>query len=93
MVINKSMSNFFKDKNGKVVIGQSPNAPLWIAIVLWICVYIPIPVVQSFAKLAVIPVMLYWSYLEVFFGVNTFRKLLGIVVTIYYINKIWVMFL
>lgn len=66
------VSNFFKDKNGKVVIAQFPNWPLVLAIIFWILKF-PLGVIIS---------LIYWSYLEIVSGVNTFRKTLGIIVLV-----------
>ena len=91
--ISKFIKNFFKDKNGKVIITQSPNWPLWLAILLWTIALLPIPTIKLISAWMLIPTMLYWSYLEVFFGVNYFRKLLGIIVVVYFINKLFVLFI
>ena len=76
----------FQDQSGKVVIGQAPNAPLWIAIVITIIAKIPfIPGISYMSEWALLPVMLYWSYLEIFKGVNNFRRILGTIVGLYFI--------
>ena len=91
--ISNFIQNFFKDKNGKVIITQSPNWPLWLAIFLWVIALLPISAIKLFSAWMLIPTMLYWSYLEIFKGDNSFRRLLGIIVTIYFINKLFLLFI
>ena len=74
------MDNFFRDKNGRVVVWQTPNLPLW----LWIVSLLlgrwlhgtAHTLVSSAGNLA----LLIWAVLEVARGDSLFRRLLGTVV-------------
>ena len=78
---NSFLRDIFTDKKtGKIVVGQWPNTPLWIALILFILGTIQNSDIQLFAKVNLVPVMLYWSYLEIFKGDNAFRRILGLVV-------------
>ncbi|MBU0976417.1 MAG: hypothetical protein ABIE03_03705 [Patescibacteria group bacterium] len=70
---------FFKDKNGKVVIGQFPNISLIGGFVFMVLTQIKtseqIHSVFSFMSSAF---LFTWSYLELTQGVNYFRRMLGV---------------
>lgn len=90
--MSKKSSSFLRDiftdkKTGKIVVGQWPNTPLWIALGLFILGTIQNPDIQLFAKVNMVPVMLYWSYLEIFKGDNTFRRILGLIVAAIFIKN------
>jgi hypothetical protein len=76
--------NFFRDKHGKVVIWQNPNVPLWVWIVSTILVKI-LPYGQLNFAVALISFgsLFTWAWLEIFQGVNYFRRTLGAAVLIY----------
>ena len=76
------IQNIFKDKTGKIIIGQWPNWPIWLTLAFYILRFIPNRLIQSVSSLGVNLTLLYWSYLEITEGVNTFRKLIGISVAI-----------
>ena len=77
--ITHTLERFFKDKDGKVVIGQTPNAPILIwAVLLVVNLFLHNPhvgIVQNLFLFA-------WAYLELTEGVNYFRKTLGAVVLV-----------
>lgn len=77
------MQSIFKDKDGNVVIGQKPNAPIltWITLKLILLFKLPI-IVEGLLSLIAFGALFTWAWLEIFSGVNTFRKALGIVVMI-----------
>ena len=79
----KDLSQFFKDHEGRMVIAQFPNGPLWI----WLCAtileaykisFIPPFWISTIGLIAI----LYWAGLEIFQGVNGFRRCLGLLVAI-----------
>lgn len=86
--LNISFSNIFKDKSGRIVIAQKPNAPLLIAIAFYLLGFIPQETLQTISYWGVFITMLYWAYLEMTQGVNTWRKLLGIIVALYFLSKV-----
>lgn len=72
---------FFKDKDGKIVIWQSPNLPLigWVVFRVLSVVTHDKEISAGMSHLATL-LLFTWAYLEAKDGVNTFRRLLGIVV-------------
>lgn len=85
MPAKNPIKNFFTNKKGKLAVAQWPNTPLWTAVILWLIGLVPVSELQLFSQWAVIPVILYWAYLEIFFGDSSFRRLLGTVVALNYI--------
>ena len=78
---SKNMHSIWKDKHGKVVIVQHPNAPL----IVWFVSFLlaNLPMLSSYADLFEIIAfgsIFTWAWLEIVSGVNLFRRLLGIVV-------------
>jgi hypothetical protein len=74
------MLDFFKDKQGNYVIGQWPNKPLLVALGLNALQYYPNTIAQNISHWGVSIVLIYWAYLEIASGVNSWRKLLGSIV-------------
>ena len=76
-----SIKKFCSDKNGKLVLGQSPNLPIigWIAFKA-----ASIPVSDQRLKTGLESVatsfLFVWAYLEITEGDSNFRKLLGAVI-------------
>ncbi len=77
----KDISQFFKDPKGQIVIAQFPNGPLWV----WLGAtlleslkisFIPPLWISTIGLIAI----LYWAGLEIFQGVNGFRRCLGLLV-------------
>lgn len=78
---NTIIDRFFRDKAGRVVIGQKPNFPLIAWAILTVIAHFADPgtgqtIAQTLARLS----LLVWAALEIGQGVNGFRKLLGIIV-------------
>ncbi len=73
----KTFTNFFRDAQGRIVIAQWPNYPLWIAIV---CFFLTRLSIIGFWGLIIS--LLYWSFLEIVSGVNSWRRFLGFVVAL-----------
>lgn len=74
---------FFRDSEGNIVIGQKPNLP----ILIWLST----TALQSFnfggkiqtgLELVSFGILFTWAYLEIFQGVNYFRRSLGVVVLV-----------
>lgn len=68
------IERFFKDKDGRWVVGQFPNAliSIW-AVLLVTNLFMHNPHVSSLQS----AVLFAWAYLELTQGVNYFRKTLG----------------
>lgn len=83
MNIKQLMYKFIKDKDGNIVIWQTPNAPLlcWVGIKL-ILAFIPVGHLKTGLTELSSAVLLIWSYLELSSGESYFRKLLGLVVMV-----------
>lgn len=84
MINSKFIEWLFRTVDGKIVIAQFPNWPLW----TWLAATI----LQSFAFLAPWQSPIYWigtaalawwAYLEIREGVNGFRRILGGLVLIF----------
>jgi len=77
------LGRIFKDKDGKIIIWQDPNIPLW----GWIVFSISGIVFQHGAghkglqHLAEASLFT-WAYLEIRTGESIFRRILGIIITI-----------
>jgi hypothetical protein len=80
---NTFFDNFFRDSNGKIVIGQSPNLPLiiWSAASLLKLIYKAGQINSGLDILAAGSLSI-WAILELFQGVNYFRRMLGSIVLI-----------
>ena len=71
-------TRFFRDPEGRIVIAQFPNWPLWV----WLAATVFEHTLASgdglaLARLISFAAIVYWAYLEIVAGVNPFRKLLG----------------
>jgi hypothetical protein len=88
----KTQSSFFRDKSGKIVIIQFPNWPLWIVFALYGIQLFGNPTLNQYGAWLARILLLYWSYLEIRFGVNGFRKALGVAgvaYVLFQLIKIW----
>lgn len=76
------MKNFFRDKDGHVVVWQAPNLPLslwaFFAVLGWIVKGTTHSVVAALATLS----LAVWAVLEIAKGASPFRRVLGLVVLI-----------
>jgi len=77
------MRNIFKDRRGKIIIAQKPNLPIIVWFISFTATYLPFrDNVLSFLELFSFGVLFTWAWLEIFSGVNVFRRLLGAAVMI-----------
>lgn len=78
------IKQIFFDKSGKLVLGQFPNAPLWIAVIFWSLRFVPLQSAGSqglwISQGGVWSALLIWAYLELVQGVNVWRRVLGVMV-------------
>lgn len=72
--------DFFKDSHGHTVIVQKPNLPIYIALGFYLIRYLPFEMSIVVSQWGVIVTLLYWAYLEIFYGVNVWRRILGVIV-------------
>ncbi|MFA5004355.1 MAG: hypothetical protein WC498_03725 [Candidatus Saccharimonadales bacterium] len=71
----------FRDPSGRIVVAQAPNMPLWVFIATSVAAHF----VQSTGwrdglRITATIALIIWSLLEIFQGVNYFRRALGLVV-------------
>lgn len=77
------MRNIFKDKDGNVVIAQWPNAPLIAWFVTMVLTQLPFPEAPlRFLSLFSFGALFTWAWMEIFSGVNVWRRILGLVVMV-----------
>lgn len=74
-----NFANFFKDKDGKVVIGQFPNWPIFAILALYIGRSL-FDSLNTEIGYAIVGLWIFWGAWEVYAGVNLFRKTLGLIV-------------
>ena len=80
----KIIDKVFKDKDGKVVLGQAPNLPIILAMAFWVpSLIINTGVLHSLLYLLFLGFLGWWAMLEILQGVNYFRRLLGLLGLIY----------
>jgi len=84
------LDKLFRDKNGKIVIGQLPNIP----IIGWFVFYILsiLEFLKEYSQLSssISTAFLFtWAYLELTQGVNYFRRILGAIAIIFIIYN-WI---
>lgn len=80
---NTLIDKIFRDSNGNIVIAQMPNPPL----ILWVVASLLTFVFHSGTINSVLNILangalFTWAWLELFQGVNYFRRALGLVVLI-----------
>jgi len=72
-----------KDENGDVVIGQSPNLPLKVAVVGFLAgIFITTGKPGAIVDAITFGAFFTWAWLEVFEGVNYLRRLYGLLVLV-----------
>ena len=67
MAFNFKVKNVFRTQDGKIVIAQAPNISGALTIMFILLKWRPLAAITG----------LYWSYLEIRYGVNLFRRILG----------------
>ncbi len=73
----------FKDKNGRIVLTQTPNLPLWAWIAAMALAYLfSKGRTHSLFSVLAYGALFTWSYLEIRNGVNYFRRFLGVMVLV-----------
>ena len=80
---NTLFDKTFRDSNGEIVIAQMPNLPIivWIAASLLKLIF-PSGEINTGLDLLAFGSLFTWAWLELFQGVNYFRRTLGLVVFI-----------
>ena len=80
---NTLVDKTFRDSNGNIVIAQMPNPPLilWIGAILLTLVF-PSGKINTVLDVLATGSLFTWAWLELFQGVNYFRRALGLVALI-----------
>jgi hypothetical protein len=75
------LRKIFQDKSGKIVIAQKPNLPIIVWAIARLLLFLPISSpLSDFLSLLAFGSLFTWAWLEIFSGVNLFRRILGCVV-------------
>ncbi|MBN3940914.1 MAG: hypothetical protein V7L21_21475 [Nostoc sp.] len=80
---NTLIDKTFRDSNGKIVLGEMPNPPL----ILWIVASLLTLIfttgkINTLLDILANGALFTWAWLELFQGVNYFRRALGLAVLI-----------
>jgi hypothetical protein len=73
-------TKLFRDKNNNVVLFQKPNLPIIVWLVCLTGGKFTNGDLQTFFELVGFGAIFTWSWLEIFQGVNYFRRILGLIV-------------
>ncbi len=74
---------FFKDNEGKIVIGQSPNIPITVWLLLTVASMLTAGDLSDSLAILSRMVLFAWSYLELTRGESSFRRVIGVSVLFY----------
>ncbi len=75
--------NFFRNKDGSIVLTQWPNTSLVIRFVGLVVSKVTTGNLQELASYVSFGALIVWAGLEIFSGVNYFRRTLGVAVLIF----------
>ncbi|WP_100897886.1 hypothetical protein [Nostoc flagelliforme] len=83
MTQNTLVDKTFRDNEGNIVVAQMPNLPLilWIVTSLLTLIF-PSGKINTLLDLVAYGSLFTWAWLELFQGVNYFRRALGLVVLV-----------
>lgn len=80
------MKDIFKDKSGKIVIAQKPNLPIKVWFFAFLISKLPLPqILTEISSLIAFGAIFTWAWLEIFDGVNLWRRALGGIVMLFII--------
>ncbi len=74
---------FFRDKEGHIVIGQYPNAPLFIALFAYAVHMLSTTWIFTASEVIFLGAILWWGVLEIVRGDSRFRRVLGATVLLW----------
>lgn len=75
-----SIRRFFEDRDGRIVVMQFPNPPLWAWLALRIAAFFAPDRWRDGLSLLATAALFTWAYLEITEGASPFRRTLGGVV-------------
>jgi hypothetical protein len=71
---------FFRDQSGHIVIAQAPNPPIVVGVAAALLQFLWTPgPIQTSLKLIAFGTLFTWAWMELFKGVNYFRRSLGLI--------------
>lgn len=73
---------FFHDDDGNIVLFQPPNAPILAWLIAMLASHITAGTLELFCKLVAFGALFTWAWLELFNGVNYFRRCIGAAILI-----------
>jgi len=71
---------WFKNSKGELALTDTPNAPIITFVIAAVIAFLPIPISKYAASAVAYGALFTWAWLEVFQGVNYFRRTLGALV-------------
>ena len=80
-----AFKKIFHDSKGNIVIAQRPNKPLIAAGLFYLIQFLPFSASSQISKWGVTIFLGYWALMEIFSGVNLWRRMLGFIVLIWMI--------
>lgn len=83
------MNSFWRNKDGKIIILQKPNFPLIVWFVSYLATKLPVsPYALNILSIVSFCALFVWALMEIFSGVNLFRRFLGVVVVVVLISRV-----
>lgn len=83
---NTLFDKTFRDDSGNIVIAQKPNLPITVGLVASLLKFlVPEGNIYTLADAVAFGALFTWAWLELFDGVNYFRRTLGLVVLLWII--------
>lgn len=83
-----TFNRYFRDRNGRIVLGQRPNLPIIIWAVAWLLQWPLSGRPAQYAWVAGTVALVVWAVLELGWGVTYFRRTLGLIVLVYVMVRI-----
>ena len=82
-------ADIFKTSNGERVIVQKPNLPIIAAGISWVIKHVTSGELSAVFSTLTTALLMYWALLELFWGVNLYRRILGAVVAVMSLNSLY----
>lgn len=83
IILKDFYQKLFLDKNGKIVLAQKPNLPLYGWLVFFVLSKLTdVQPYQNYFSWLSATLLMIWAILELVSGVNYFRRLIGVLVII-----------
>lgn len=76
-------TSFFRNRRGRIVVAQFPNAPLWVWLVASVVARIADHAIARSAEIVALVALLVWAGMEIVAGASPFRRVLGATVAVF----------